>query len=70
MAKGLRDVATNPDAAGLGHAAWLALIDEQEVTLRRQKRFETRARTARLRHPASVEDVDYPRSRPRPFPQT
>lgn len=59
MAKGFRDLATNPDAAGLGHAEWLALIVDQEVTLRRQKRFETRARTARLRHPASVEDVDY-----------
>ena len=29
------------------------------MTLRRQKRFETRARAARLRHPASIEDVDY-----------
>ena len=27
--------------------------------MRRQKRFETRARAARLRHAASVEDVDY-----------
>ena len=30
-----------------------------DLTLRRQKRFETRARVARLRHSASVEDVDY-----------
>jgi hypothetical protein len=30
------------------------------VTLRRQKRFEANARTAaRLRHSASIEDVDY-----------
>jgi DNA replication protein DnaC len=29
------------------------------MTVRHQKRFEARARTARLRHPASVEDVDY-----------
>ena len=35
------------------------LILEHELTLRRQKRFETRARAARLRHPASVEDVDF-----------
>ena len=28
-------------------------------SLRRQKRFETRARAARLRHSACVEDVDY-----------
>jgi DNA replication protein DnaC len=32
---------------------------EHEATLRRQKRFEARARTARLRHNASVEDIDY-----------
>ncbi len=59
MAKGFKDLAANPEAADLGHAEWLALIVEQEVTLRRQKRFETRARAARLRHAASVEDVDY-----------
>jgi IstB-like ATP binding protein len=29
------------------------------TTLRRQKQFETRARVAKLRHLASVEDVDY-----------
>ncbi|WP_163360923.1 ATP-binding protein, partial [Escherichia coli] len=29
------------------------------VTLRRQKRFEARAKAAKLRHPASVEDVDF-----------
>ena len=43
----------------LEHAEWLGLLLEHEVTRRRQKRFETRARAARLRHPASVEDVDY-----------
>ncbi|EDP63915.1 hypothetical protein BAL199_14807 [alpha proteobacterium BAL199] len=43
----------------LEHAEWLALLLEQEATLRRQKRFESRARAARLRHDASVEDVDY-----------
>ena len=29
------------------------------MTLRQQKRFEARARTAKLRHLASVEDIDY-----------
>jgi len=37
----------------------LALLLEQEKTLRQQKRFEARARAAKLRHAASVEDVDY-----------
>jgi len=35
------------------------LLLEYETTLRRQKQFETRARAARLRHQASVEDVNY-----------
>ena len=30
-----------------------------QLTLRRQKRFEARSHAARLRHPTSVEDVDY-----------
>jgi len=34
-------------------------ITEHEMTLRQQKRFEARARTAKLRHLASVEDIDY-----------
>ena len=40
-------------------AEWLGLLLEYEMTLRRQKQFETRGRAARLRHPASVEDVNY-----------
>ena len=59
MATGFRDLAHQAEASSLSHAEWLALLLEREATLRRQKRFEARARTARLRHPASVEDVDY-----------
>src|SRR4051794_40692193 len=59
MAKGYREIAANPDARALDHAEWLGLLLEHEVTVRRQKRFETRARAARLRHSASIEDVDY-----------
>jgi len=59
MAKGYQEITANPEARALDHAEWLGLLLEHEVTLRRQKRFETRARAARLRHPASVEDVDY-----------
>ena len=59
MAKGFKELDANPEARALEHAEWLGLLLEHEVTLRRQKRFETRARAARLRHPASVEDVDY-----------
>jgi DNA replication protein DnaC len=59
MAQGFRQLTENAEAAALGHAEWLGLLLEHEATLRRQKRFEARARTARLRHPASVEDVDF-----------
>jgi len=59
MAKGYQEIAANPEARALDHAEWLGLLLEHEATLRRQKRFETRARAARLRHAASIEDVDY-----------
>lgn len=59
MAKAMKDLDTQPEAGQLAHAEWLALLLEHEATLRRQKRFESRARAARLRHNASVEDVDY-----------
>ena len=59
MAKGFKALATAPETQALEHAEWLALLLEHEATLRRQKRFEARAKAARLRHNASVEDVDY-----------
>lgn len=59
MAKGFKEIEQATEARTLEHAEWLALLLEHEATLRRQKRFEARARTARLRHNASVEDIDY-----------
>jgi DNA replication protein DnaC len=59
MANSLRDLATNPESRALDHIEWLGILLEHEMTLRQQKRFEARARTAKLRHLASVEDVDY-----------
>jgi DNA replication protein DnaC len=59
MAKSLRDLATNPESKALDHMEWLGILLEHEMTLRQQKRFEARARTAKLRHLASVEDIDY-----------
>jgi DNA replication protein DnaC len=63
MAKGFKELDANPEAASLSHAEWLALLLDHEVTLRRQKRFETRSKHARLRQLACVEDVDYRRPR-------
>src|SRR3954454_406070 len=59
MAKGFHDLADNPEAVSLGHAEWLALLLERESTLRQQNRFQSRAKAAKLRHLAAVEDVDY-----------
>jgi DNA replication protein DnaC len=59
MAKGFKDLEQNTETHALQHAEWLGLVLEYEVTLRRQKRFESRIRTARLRQNACVEDVDY-----------
>ena len=59
MIKGFQDLEAQPEAKALEHAEWLALLLDREMTLRRQKRFESRARAARLRHQASVEDVDF-----------
>src|SRR5271166_2719365 len=63
MAKGFRDMADNPESAALGHAEWLGILLERESTQRQQKRFASRAKTAKLRHQAAVEDVDYRTSR-------
>ena len=59
MAKAFKELDQNAEAHALSHAEWLGLLLEHEATLRRQKRFEARARAARLRHPASIEDVNY-----------
>jgi DNA replication protein DnaC len=59
MAKNVRDLTANPESKALDHMEWLGILLEHEMTLRQQKRFEARARTAKLRHLASVEDIDY-----------
>jgi hypothetical protein len=59
MAKGFKALEQAAEARTFEHGEWLGLLLEYEVTLRRQKRFEARARTARLRHDASLEDTDY-----------
>ncbi len=48
LAKGFKELEHKPEARGLDHAEWLALLLEYETTLRRQKQFETRARAAKI----------------------
>ena len=59
MAKGFIEVGTSAEAATLTHPEWLALLLDRELSYRRDKRLLARLRYARLRHQASIEDVDY-----------
>ena len=59
MAQAFAELAANDEAAGLGHAEWLALLLDHEATYRNDRRLALRLRHARLRHHAVPEDVDY-----------
>jgi len=59
MASAFIEVQADPRAAELTHAEWLALLLDREVTERRDRRLKARLRYARLRHHATIEDVDY-----------
>ncbi|MGA9601779.1 MAG: ATP-binding protein, partial [Methylocystis sp.] len=59
MAKAFVELAKTEEAKGLDRNDWLALLLDQESSLRRDKRLTARLRAAKLRQQASVEDVDY-----------
>ena len=59
MAKAFAEIDASADATALTHPEWLALLLDQEVSYRRDRRLLARLRYARLRHQAAVEDVDY-----------
>ncbi len=59
MARAFGELGADPDSAALGHAEWLALLLERELSHRHDRRLATRLPYARLRHQAAVEDVDY-----------
>jgi DNA replication protein DnaC len=59
MARAFAELEANPQSAELSHAEWLGLLLDREVTERYERRLRARLRYARLRHQASVEDVDY-----------
>lgn len=59
MAEAFTELQTQDSAATLGHAEWLGLLIDRETASRDTKRFESRIRTAKLRHGGAVpEDVD------------
>jgi DNA replication protein DnaC len=59
MAKGFRALEQSPEAKSLEHAEWLGLLLQYEATLRQQKRFDNRIKSARMRFHARVEEVNY-----------
>lgn len=60
MAQAFVELAAQEEVGNLSHAEWLALLLDREAASRNTKRFQTRMRSARLRHSqAAVEDVDY-----------
>ncbi|UYP68414.1 IS21-like element helper ATPase IstB [Thalassobacter stenotrophicus] len=60
MAEAFAEMQTQDGTADLTHAEWLGLLIDKEATSRETKRFESRMRSARLRHVgAAPEDVDY-----------
>ena len=64
MADAFVDLQAQDRAKDLDHAEWLALLLDREAANRNTKRFQSRMRSAKLRHgQASIEDVDYRTSR-------
>jgi DNA replication protein DnaC len=64
MADAFVDLQAQDRAKDLNHAEWLALLLDREAANRNTKRFQSRLRSAKLRHgQASIEDVDYRTSR-------
>ncbi len=60
MAQAFTELDNQDGTADLTHAEWLGLLIDREAASRETKRFESRMRTARLRHVgAAPEDVDY-----------
>src|SRR6184192_823349 len=59
MAKAFGEIEASAETTTLTHPEWLALLLDQEVSYRRDRRLLARLRYARLRHQAAAEDVDY-----------
>jgi DNA replication protein DnaC len=60
MLQAFIELEAQEEVRNLAHAEWLALLLDREAADRNTRRFQTRLRTARLRHSqAAIEDVDY-----------
>jgi DNA replication protein DnaC len=59
MARAFGELQADAQTTELSHAEWLALLLDREITERHDRRLKARLRYARLRHRATIEDVDY-----------
>ena len=59
MAKALEDQLQMPEHETLSFDERFGLLVDRELTERDNRRLKTRLRTAKLRQPATVEDIDY-----------
>ncbi len=60
MADAFAELQGRDDVGDLSHAEWLGLLIDREATSRSTKKFQSRMRTAKLRHVgACIEDVDF-----------
>lgn len=59
MARTFDELAANGEAEQLSHAQWLGLLLDREWSWRYDRKLATRLRSAKLRHQAALEDVDY-----------
>jgi len=59
MCQAWEDQAQLPDCESLSFEERLGLLVDRELTERDNRRLKTRLRTAKLRQPATVEDIDY-----------
>ena len=60
MAEAFAEMQSQDGSANLTHAEWLGLLIDRESSSRETKRFDSRMRTAKLRHRGAVpEDIDY-----------
>lgn len=63
MVKALSEQMQNQEMASLSFEERLGLLIDRELTERENRRLVTRLRTARLRHQASIEDLDFRQAR-------
>lgn len=63
MVRGLLEQREYPDYAALGFEERLAMLVDRELTERRNRKLERVLKAAKLRCPATIEDIDYRRRR-------